>query len=130
MAVTVVMEPGWQEKMRPGIDKFMDRISDAVSRAAKILAPVDTGRLRASIRVHSRVTPGGGLRIGRRIQAHVNYSAYVELGTKHHIIRPRMKKALWWEGATHPMSIVRHPGTRPQPFLRPALYFIRTRFSA
>lgn len=130
MAVTVIMEPGWQEKMRPGTEKFMDKIADGISRAATIMAPVDTGALKASIKVHTIVTPGGGLRIGRRIRAHVNYSAYVELGTTSHTITPRIKKALWWEGAKHPMSIVRHPGTRPRPFLRPAMYFIRAQYNA
>lgn len=130
MAVTVIMEPGWQEKMRPGIDDFMDRIGDGIKRAAVILAPVNTGALKASIRVSNIVTPGGGLRIGRRIRAHVNYSAYVELGTGHHEIRPNLKKALWWEGAPHPMSIVKHPGASPRPFLRPAMYFIRAQYNA
>ena len=99
MAVVVRMEPGWQEKMRPHIDRFMDKIADSVARVAKVRAPVDTGHLKASIRVHRIVTPGGGLRIGRRVQAHANYAAWVELGTRQHRIRPRHKKALWWEGA-------------------------------
>lgn len=127
MAVVVIMEPGWQEKMRPHINDFMDDIADDVADTARILAPVDTGFLKANIRVHDRIAPGGGLRIGRRVQAHANYAAYVELGTTAHIIRPRFKKALWWEGAAHPISpSVRHPGATARPFLRPALYFMRS----
>lgn len=124
------MEPGWQEKMRPGIDRIMDKVSDGVARAARIIAPRDTGALKKSIRVHNLVTAGGGLRIGRRIKAHVNYAAYVELGTMHHKIRPNIKSALWWEGAKHPMGSVNHPGTRPRPYLRPALYFVRAQLDA
>jgi HK97 gp10 family phage protein len=126
VAVIVNMERGWQEKMRPHIDDFMDELAGDVAKTARHLAPVDTGFLKANIRVSKRVTPGGGLRIGRRITAHANYAAYVELGTSAHIIRPRFKKALWWEGAPHPISpSVRHPGAKAKPFLRPALYHIR-----
>lgn len=51
----------------------------------------------------------------------VDYSTYVELGTRPHEIRPRTKKALYWPGAQHPVAKVDHPGTQPQPYLRPAL---------
>ena len=30
-------------------------------------------------------------------------------------------EALYWPGAAHPVAQVNHPGTRPQPFLRPAI---------
>lgn len=126
MAVVVVMEPGWREKMRPHINDFMDDIAEDVAKAARHMAPVDTGYLKANIRVHKVALAGGDLKIGRRIKAHTNYAAYVELGTTAHIIRIKDKKALWWPGARHPTSpFVRHPGARPRPFLRPALYHVR-----
>lgn len=36
---------------------------------------------------------------------------WVEEPTKPHIIRARVKKALFWEGAAHPVRGVQHPGT-------------------
>lgn len=38
-------------------------------------------------------------------------------GTKPHTIRPRTKKALFWQGASHPVAKVEHPGTPPFDFL-------------
>jgi len=45
---------------------------------------------------------------------------FLEYGTRPHMIYPREKKALYWKGALHPVKKVHHPGTKPQPFLRPA----------
>lgn len=47
-----------------------------------------------------------------------DYFYYVEFGTVAHIIKPKNKKALYWKGAEHPYKIVRHPGTKPNPFVR------------
>jgi hypothetical protein len=47
---------------------------------------------------------------------------YLEYGTRPHRIRPWRKKALWWEGAEHPVSEVHHPGTPEYAFMRQALY--------
>ena len=47
-----------------------------------------------------------------------NYFPHVEFGTLPHIIRPKNKKALFWKGAEHPMKLVHHPGTKPNPFVR------------
>ena len=45
------------------------------------------------------------------------YALYVHEGTKAHIIRPRIKQALYWKGALHPVKIVQHPGTKKNPFV-------------
>jgi hypothetical protein len=42
----------------------------------------------------------------------VEYGEYLEEGTPPHIIRPKDKKALFWEGAPHPVRQVNHPGTK------------------
>lgn len=47
----------------------------------------------------------------------VNYAAAVEFGTKPHIIKPVNKKALFWQGAKHPVRQVRHPGSPPNPYM-------------
>jgi hypothetical protein len=87
---------------------------------ARSLAPKRTGRLAESLRaeVHDKV-----LRVG---SLDVNYAIYVEMGTMPHIILPSNKKALYWPGARHPVAYVNHPGTAPQPYLRPALFQRRT----
>jgi hypothetical protein len=46
---------------------------------------------------------------------------YVVEGTRAHVIAPRDKKALFWEGARHPVREVHHPGTKANPFMQRAL---------
>lgn len=55
---------------------------------------------------------------------HSNALPYVKSvhdGSKPHIIRPRVKKALWWDGAAHPVALVNHPGYKGNPYLTNAL---------
>ena len=80
--------------------------------------PVDTGRLKNSIKVE---IVGSDIIIDM-----VDYALYVEFGTPPHIIRPKNKKALHWKtgkpGSPGREDVfakeVRHPGTRPNPFIR------------
>jgi hypothetical protein len=61
-----------------------------------------------------------GTAIGRlfaRVWPTVKYAPYVYFGTRPHIIEPRIKKALYWEGAPHPVRRVMHPGTKENRFL-------------
>lgn len=46
----------------------------------------------------------------------VYYAVYVHEGTRPHVILPKFKEALFWEGAEHPVKRVNHPGTKPNPF--------------
>ena len=46
-----------------------------------------------------------------------DYAPYVEFGTKPHVIEPKDKKALYWQGADHPVKRVNHPGTKANPFM-------------
>jgi hypothetical protein len=53
---------------------------------------------------------------------------YLEEGTglhgPHHqeyIIRPKTKKALFWDGASHPVKAVHHPGMKPQAIIGPTI---------
>lgn len=88
---------------------------------AKVLAPVDTGRLRASIRIESRRLLS--LRSVYTIGSDVSYAAYVHDGTRPHQIRPRNAKALRFVigGRVVYARVVNHPGTRARPFLDRAL---------
>jgi len=71
------------------------------------------GRLRSSIAVE--VGKGASAVIG----TNVKYAKCVEFGTKPHIIRVKNAKVLT-DGKTFFGKEVHHPGTKPQPFLRPA----------
>ena len=51
------------------------------------------------------------------IGTNVPYAAALHFGTKPYVIKPRLKKALFWPGADHPVSQVNHPGLTPRPFL-------------
>jgi len=82
-----------------------------VNRNAKLEAPARTGRLRAGI--HSRINPLNG-----KVESTVGYGVFVHEGTSPHIIRPVKKKALYWKGAAHPVKLVRHPGTKANPFMK------------
>lgn len=52
--------------------------------------------------------------------SNVKYARWVEEGTGAHTIRPKKKKALYWAGASHPVRLVRHPGSAAKPYLIPA----------
>ena len=119
------------------VGRDLERRALRVESAAKVLAPIDGGRLRASIH-RGPITPTatGGMFID--IGSDLEYAIHVEQGTSAHIIRPRRKKALWWgdtmttprvvspkrgiySGTPLPVPFVRHPGTKARPFLGPAL---------
>jgi hypothetical protein len=112
-----------------GLRAALDRITGAAREAtqatandmvgmAKQLCPVDTGRLRSSIQA---VPSGGRLNYTVTIGTNVSYAADVEFGTAPHVIVPNTKQALYWPGAAHPVARVNHPGTRAQPYMRPAI---------
>ncbi|MEV7770581.1 hypothetical protein [Kitasatospora sp. NPDC086791] len=115
------IDGAWEHEVTTALGRlFVERLGPAIAADAARYCPQHTGALAASIEHHMEgqdliVSATGGAE-GR------TYAAYVELGTGPHIIRPNGKQALHWEGAAHPVREVHHPGTRPRPFLRPALY--------
>lgn len=92
-----------------------------VVNRAKVLAPVDTGRLRASIRIEARRTLT--LRTIYTVGSDVEYAAMVNDGTRPHVIRPKNKQYLKFTvgGRVVYAKVVNHPGTRARPFLDRAL---------
>ncbi|MEM2257823.1 MAG: HK97 gp10 family phage protein [Candidatus Caldarchaeum sp.] len=93
---------------------------------ARLNAPVETGRLKNSINiVYSDV---------RRVVAEASapYAGFVEFGTRPHIIRPRVKRVLRFEvdGRIVYATMVRHPGTSPQPYWRPAFNYVAEKAQA
>jgi HK97 gp10 family phage protein len=81
----------------------------------EVRVPVDTGRLRQSIQV--RIS-GMNVIIGPDTE----YAEFVEFGTGPHEIKPKTKKALAFlvGGKTVVVRSAKHPGTKAQPFVRPA----------
>ena len=105
------------------IERALPRIAVRIQNELMLVCPVDTGRLRTSIKVRSTK---GGIIIWM-----VDYGKFVEFGTPPHIIKPTNKKALKFEvGRIARLSSgkgeknivfakeVKHPGTRPNPFIR------------
>jgi hypothetical protein len=114
------IDPSAQTHVDAAIGDFLADIGDRMVVDAQNLVPKKTGRLANSLIAEVQ---GKTLRVG---STDVNYSTDVEMGTMPHLIFPNSKKALFWPGADHPVAYVNHPGTRPQPYLRPALFQRRT----
>lgn len=113
-----------RSEMRAVVSSFANRdalrVARLVEARAKVLAPVDTGRLRGSIKIKRKLTSRG---LGYSVYTNVEYAPMVETGTRPHVIRPKGKKALKFRmgGQTVIVAKVNHPGTRPQPFLSRAV---------
>jgi len=98
-------------------------LANRIAHQARANCPAPTGRLRRTIVAYgNRVYCGG---------PDAPYWYTVEFGSPPHDIRPRQtgmgrgnrrKKALFWDGADHPVAVVHHPGTPEQAFMRRALY--------
>ena len=123
----------YETALRRALNRQSDEVKAALVRTgidveneAKRRCPVDTGRLRSSI-VHR--IGGGGRLTDITVGTNVSYAADVEYGTAPHVITPKNRKALYWPGAAHPVAKVNHPGTRPRPFMRPALELATIFFS-
>lgn len=107
--------------MRQASRRELETAGRQVINRAKVLAPVDTGRLRASIQ--GEFSRSFTLRPRFTVGSNVSYAAYVNDGTRPHIIRPRNAQALRFMvgGRVVYARVVHHPGTRARPFLDRAL---------
>lgn len=96
--------------MIPG--NILFRIANALRNELVMVCPVDTGRLRSSIKV---VQTERGLLISM-----VDYGKFVEYGSNPRIIKPVIKKALKFkmDGEIVIVKKVMHPGIRPTYFVR------------
>lgn len=91
---------------------------------AKRLCPKNEGTLAKSIRATRKKGTKQGeivylIKPGRGKKANAWYAHLIEFGTAAHIIRAKKKKVLAANGTVYG-KVVRHPGTHPRPFLRPA----------
>lgn len=98
MAVTVKGLSSLQAKLRKLDPLTSNAIASGVSKAgalvegaAKMIVPVDTGHLRASISGKTEKTTGGAT---ATVGTNVEYAAYVELGTSRQAAEPYLHPAL------------------------------------
>lgn len=88
----------------------MLEVSVTVQNGPEVMARLQNLANAARVFGNSRAEVGTQDPVGR----------YVVEGTRAHIIAPRDKKALFWEGARHPVREVHHPGTKANPFMQRA----------
>jgi len=106
------------------VTKGMRQSALAVQREAQLLAPVDSGRLRADI--HTDIDSGQPFPLWARIGPKVFYAVFVEFGTgifgplKRRIV-PRTKRALAWTSGGQRFVRRSVKGSPAQPFMGPAL---------
>lgn len=111
--------------IRPDVERSMETKVRRITSAARRLAPKRTGRLRASIRMDRRSAGGQYAAQGTpiaayEVSANTPYAGYVHEGTRPHIIRVKRATVLT-DGKNFFGPIVRHPGTKPNPFLTRAI---------
>lgn len=97
------------------------RVGPMALNRSKILCPVDTGRLRASLR--GNLSRTWTLRPQYTISTDVEYATMVHDGTRPHTIRPRNAQVLRFvvDGRVVFARVVHHPGTRARPFIQRAV---------
>lgn len=117
MKFTAHIDSKRPDKVLAAIMKGIDFGAVKVKKTAQEKVPVDTGRLKKSIEI-KKIT--GGKSIG----PDTPYDIYVEFGTGPHLIKPVRASVLHWvgkDGKDHFARSVMHPGTRRQPYMRPAM---------
>ena len=55
------------------------------------------------------------------IKSPAEYAQWVNDGTQPYTITPTNKRALYWEGADHPVKVVHHPGIKARHFVEDSL---------
>ncbi len=106
--------------------QMMTIVGMAAVREQKLLVHRKTGNLGRTIHL-AEVTDDSALTV-----ASASYAAYVERGTRPHVITPKVAKVLAWGGPrrlsgalrsgakpTHFARLVHHPGTKPYPYMLP-----------
>jgi len=112
------------ERIPDHLRNILDDLTKETYEKAVQYAPVRTGFLRRNIIWRVEGLTG-------YVISQAPYSAFVEFGTRPHMIFPRRARALRFEvgGQVIFARYVRHPGTRGQFFMRRALYDALNRLS-
>lgn len=107
------------------VELIQNKISEAPDKAAEMVqdlldiyagferdeAPVKWGNLQNAVTVEL-ISPLEGI-----TYPDIYYAPFVIEGTAPHEIYAVNKKALYWDGAEHPITHVHHPGTQPNDFV-------------
>ena len=101
------------DKVESAIEKELAVTGYKIEGTAKELCPVDTGVLRGGI-----ICKPNGLEVDVFTSGGKDYAYYMEYGTSPHVIMGN--PFLYWEGASHPVDYVVHPGTRPYLYMTTA----------
>ena len=104
----------WDDVVRQAIDVGLEKIGIFVKGQAKSRAPIKTGQLKGSIDHEVK-----GEQVA--VFTNVEYGAAIEFGLEPMLIKVKNKKVLS-NGKTFFGKSVIHPGTNPQPFLRPSIF--------
>jgi hypothetical protein len=137
MSRVEIDEGAWESRVLAGWDRLaQEKLGPDIAEDARRYAHEVTGELKASI--DFQLKEGHVL----EVRASAPYAAYVELGTRPHIIRPHDRprggfigdhnpgpfqrgghSLRWFEGGEPIFAwLVHHPGSKPYPYLRPALF--------
>lgn len=110
------------------VGRYVDSRARLVLAEAQRLVPVRTGTLLMSLRTQRRRgARGPAVDVIAGVPGITNYLSVILFGSPPHIIRARRRKALRFIGSRGLTfaAQVRHPGTRPRPFLTDALRVLR-----
>lgn len=127
--VVVIMDPApvvYLKVFHTGSEPDLSARANArkVAIMAEVLAPVSSGRLKASISVSQSRNERGRFTFGYDVRADTPYAYYVHEGTGPSPRWPNSRKVMHWHGRQGDFpyrDFVMHPGTPSQPFLRDAL---------
>lgn len=95
-----------------------------VLNAARMQVGVDTGRLKASLKMnHERDSRGQFVRVGSKL----NYALMHHEGTRPHIIVPKRSQVMVFNKGSQVIyaTTVRHPGTKANRYLKDNLYLVK-----
>lgn len=90
--------------------------ANVIRKEAQATVPVDSGDLRKSIKVRTRSLRG---QVTATVQTRDFKAHWIEFGTEPHEITPRKPEGALAFG-DQVVKSVQHPGTKAQPFMRPA----------
>ncbi|MCW0826092.1 hypothetical protein OKS01_17595 [Clostridioides difficile] len=107
-------------KTKAALGAYADTSSQLLESTAKNDRPWKDHTHDAKNRLHgSWEWQGDTIRIA--LSHGVDYGLYLEKGTGPHVIEARPRSYLFWDGASHPVKKVNHPGSRPYPIIMPTI---------
>jgi len=102
------------DKLTQAKQKGLEYSSQELIRVLMRNSPVDHGLLKSWF-VESMTSDEAV------IKSPAEYAQWVNDGTQPYTITPTSKKALYWEGADHPVRVVHHPGIKGRHFVEDSL---------